>query len=573
MNSNSDPRHKILPALCALLAFVAAPLSAQDITVGAPVTFAGLDDGQNREPLTLKSKPRLRYPAAWRDANFYEYAILFSPSARSTELSRNTNLSRHNDLNISNVTHRALDDEWDVNWKWETAARDMNDPRRAWVAIIFNPASASASKKNAAPRLLDLAPVFLPDTTFVDLENRVARADITVGAAGEIKGVKITSTGRFAQEREAAVAQAVSKWKIAPARNNGAPVEATINVPILFLAGGHSKVRKTETRTMLTPIKQADTVYPKTLKNRQLYGHVTLEFALDDKGRPLNPVVVLSYNKEFNAPALDAIRKYRFEKPSPDKPDSLGDIHENPSDARWQYDVNFKLPRPSVKGQNVLRPVMPPEKVDPVAPVYPYEMLKAGITGSATVNMPCSTGWSGDGRPDIIDASQESFGYALAAAVRFYKIKTKPFMGKTAAAMLIATFDFNPANPELRLSEKTKQLLADETNAPEKIISEDKLDKRLKIRKAMPNAKKTFNINDVLKGTTVIEFLVDETGLVHLPRIVMTETPEAAYLLMQQISMRTYDPPMQNGRPVVARAREKAIFNPTRNLSADKADE
>jgi len=30
---------------------------------------------------------------------------------------------------------------------------------------------------------------------------------------------------------------------------------------------------------------------------------------------------------------------------------------------------------------------------------------------------------------------------------------------------------------------------------------------------------------------------------------------------MQEISLRTYDPPLQNGKPVVARAREKVVFD------------
>jgi len=574
---NSIPGHQIFFAFCALL--MLTPLAAQDVTIGAPVTFTASSDNQNCDSLKLQKAPKPKYPSEWRDTGTYGYVIMFSPTVRELELIKNNNFKSYP---LSSIINHGTDRKIvnaclavAIDWKWETAALDPSDPRRAWVPVIFNPASASASKKNAAPRLLDVVPVFVPKLFLIDKDDCVARADVTVGADGAIKDIKLTSTSKFAQTREADVVKAVSQWKIAPARNNGVPTETTINLPVLFLP---DRLRsKTESKSAAQPIRaakliplaQADTVYPKTMKNSQVYGHVTLEFALDDKGRPLNPVVVLSYSKEFDAPALDAIRKYRFQKPDPADPDSFGNIHENPSDARWQYDVNFDLPRPSVKGQNTLRPVLAPEKVTPVAPVYPYEMLKDNITGSATVHLPYGTGWSGDGCPDIIDASQECFGYALAAAVRSYKIKTKSVMGKPAAAMITATFDFNPANPDLHLPEKTKQLLADETNNPEKIIPEDKLDSRLKIPKGATKSARTININAQLKGTTVIEFLVDETGRVHLPRIITTEVPEAAYVLMQQISMRVYAPPLQNGRPVVARAREKVIFDATRNLSAD----
>ena len=210
-------------------------------------------------------------------------------------------------------------------------------------------------------------------------------------------------------------------------------------------------------------------------------------------------------------------------------------------------------------GQNISYPVLAPESVKAVVPVYPYALLKRNVTGSATVRqsrVPDGT----DDPPEVINASKKDFGLALAAALRFYDITPARVMGQPAAAMLNASFDFNPANPDLRLSEKTLRLLADETNHPEKIIPEDNLDRHLIIQR---NAIKRNDMlyNAPLKGATAIEFLVDETGRVHLPRIIKTSAPEAAYVLMQQISMRVYDPPLQNGKPVVARAREEADFD------------
>jgi len=364
--------------------------------------------------------------------------------------------------------------------------------------------------------------------------------------------------------------------------------------------------------TQLIPIKEGVTVYPMSATDTGYPPRVTLEFTLDDNGCPQNPIVVFSPSKSLDAPALRAIRGYRFEKPDPSKPDTLGNTYEKLSDARWQYEVNFRKPpdiphggvdypaNPSVDGryssympratdtdreiaavalaearhpphygQNVRRPVLAPKNVKPVAPVYPYRLLKDNITGKATVRMPCSLDKKSD-YPDIITASKKEFGLAFAAALYFYDITPADFMGQPTAAMFNATFDFNPANPELHLSDKTKQLLADEMKNPKAIISEDKLDKRLKIRQDAPATSDGFFINGALKGTTIIEFLVDETGHVHLPRIVKTDAPEAAYVRMQQISMRLYDPPLQNGKPVVARARETMSFDAKGNLVDNK---
>jgi len=570
--------------------FFIGRVAAQDVTIGQPVTYTGLDEtegGQYSAPIKLKRSPKPEYPEKLRGTDSYGYAIAFSPTRHDGEIAKNSNISRGGSRTsiLWATTYTDFDSKMQRflnDWKWEPEFPTETDWRQAWAAIIFNPRKAAAFGKNTAPRLLDVVPVFPAKRGPLAWEDRVARADVTVSATGEIKSVKLTSTNKFATDREAAIVDAVSKWKIAPARVNGVPTEATINVPVLLLAErpgaerpakAKGKNDKTASRlaTKLTPRSQADTVYPKSLekqlksKHASTAGHVTLEFTLDDKGRPQNPVVVLSTNNEFDAPALDAIRKYRFAIPDPELPDTLGNICENPADARWQYDVNFRLPRPSVRGQNPLKPVLPPESVKTVAPVYPYHLLKDNITGSATAHWPYNTGWSHQ-RPDIVDATQEEFGLALDAAMRFYTIKTKTIMGKSTATMLKVTFDFNPGNPELRLSEKTKQLLVDETQNPEKIIPESKLDKQLKIRVPGPRAAMTAYINDVLKGTTIIEFLVDETGRVHLPRIIQTETPEAAYIVMQQISMRTYDPPMKDGRPVVARVRETVVHDATRSL-------
>jgi len=378
--------------------------------------------------------------------------------------------------------------------------------------------------------------------------------------------------------------------------------------------------------TQLTPIREAATVYPKSAGNSiGRTTSVTIEFTLDDKGCPQNPIVVLSPNKKLDAPALNAISRYIFEKPDPSKPDSLGNTYAQLSDARWQYVVNFwnpastnssaganmdlplnmpspppesteyrssdgvvrriSTPLPSrprmpstsklrsrssnlaaaraapgtlAKGQNIDSPVLAPESVRPVAPVYPYQLLKNNISGSATVRMPRSLEGRSD-YPSIIDASKKEFGLALAAALYFYEITPAGFM--PTASMINATFDFNPANPELHLSEKTRQILADETKNPKTIIPEDKLDMRLEIQRDAPAPDNDLFINAKLKGATIVEFLVDEAGRVHLPRIIRTSVPEAAYVVMQRISMRVYDPPLQNGKPVVARAREEVNFD------------
>jgi len=610
------PTHLPYPRLFAFallplaLALPLAPLNAQDVTIGAPVTFIGLDDGQERAPLKLTSSPKPEYPPALRDASIstYDYVIAFSPTARdaitgeifaSPAWAAVSVLGRSTRAEIEYPCLTALRD-----WQWEAG---KNDPRQAWVAILFNPASAvpspdSKKKKDGAPRLLDVVPVFVPDADYIPPGERLAQADVTVGVAGEIKDVKIVSPDQFASQNATAITGAVSKWKFAPARANGRAIEATVRVPVLLLPALPAGKPAPAHITLLKVLKQADAVYPKDMSDSGEVSKVTLEFALDKKGRPQNPVVVLSPNAAFDKPALDTISQYRFALPPPGKPDSLGNICAKPDDARWQYELIFTPRRmverafhaeqrtvydsdcgvftasqasapivgtiatvsgtATIEGQNITSPVLAPKNVKTVTPVYPYELLVRNVTGSATVRVPCNTGWP-DVCPEIIRNSYKNLGYALAAAARYYTSEPKLWNGKPVAGMLTIKFDFNPANPDLHLTPKTMQLLADETQNPGKIIPEDKLDSPLNYRQTqIPNpASLPLYVNGELKGVTIVEFLVDETGRVHLPRIIQTNMPEIAYILMQGISMRAYDPPMQNGKPVVARAREEVNFD------------
>ena len=650
-------RHGAFFAIRALAAFafvsapLATPLPAQDVIICEPVTYTGLDDGQSLPPLTLARSPLPEYPENMRGFGGYGYAIALSPppegeapkgaltsgspgkakkgkapgssvSERATSaggISRNApmqgfvstrgsgNANAKNpvtSVSAGHYTNRNFQRECAKvmdNWKWEPQFPDEDDTRRAWAAIIFNPVAASASSATAKPRLLSVTPVIFPPGTEVPTVflERMATARVTVGASGEIKNVRmlITSkTSEFVRRHKDAIEQVVHKWKFAPARNNGAAIEAAAVVPVLLLPALPVPAPAPARIPSLKPLMQVHTVYPKAMESVGGSCAVTLEFTLDDKGRPKNPIVVFSPDQHFDKPALDAIRKYVFEIPKNAKRDSRGNKYAQLGDARWQYEVNFAPPRmitrkvretwttpcysccgmirlrrtlgppidkvvalpgTKIRGQNITRPVLAPASVKTVAPVYPYEMLRKNVTGSATVRMPCDTDRS-DGCPEIIKKSDKNFGYALAAAVRYYTIEPGKWAGKPVSSMLTAKFDFNPLNPELRLSEKTRRLLAEEKQNPGKIIPEGKLDSPLEFQEGPRPS--SLHVNDELKGSTIIEFLVDETGCVHLPRIMQTETPEVAHVLMQQISLRAYAPPLQNGNPVVARAREILNF-------------
>ncbi len=60
------------------------------------------------------------------------------------------------------------------------------------------------------------------------------------------------------------------------------------------------------------PVSQVAPTYPEALRKAKVEGVVTLIFVLDETGRVEDPRVENSSRPEFEKPALDAIRKWRF---------------------------------------------------------------------------------------------------------------------------------------------------------------------------------------------------------------------------------------------------------------------
>lgn len=60
------------------------------------------------------------------------------------------------------------------------------------------------------------------------------------------------------------------------------------------------------------PVTQIAPVYPAELRKAKVEGLVTMLFVLDEKGRVEEPRVENSTRPEFEKPALEAIRKWRF---------------------------------------------------------------------------------------------------------------------------------------------------------------------------------------------------------------------------------------------------------------------
>ncbi len=61
------------------------------------------------------------------------------------------------------------------------------------------------------------------------------------------------------------------------------------------------------------PISRTPPLYPYSMRRERITGSVTLVFVIDEDGRVTEPRVESSTRREFERPALEAVRQWRFE--------------------------------------------------------------------------------------------------------------------------------------------------------------------------------------------------------------------------------------------------------------------
>jgi protein TonB len=87
------------------------------------------------------------------------------------------------------------------------------------------------------------------------------------------------------------------------------PMKHLIPALILALGTAVSALAATQPPSL---IKGVIPVYPKELKDQKISGTVTLSVLIDDQGVVQDATVVKTTNDAFSKPAIDAVRKWKF---------------------------------------------------------------------------------------------------------------------------------------------------------------------------------------------------------------------------------------------------------------------
>jgi len=344
--STSHFRPRINVSAFALLAFAFATLAcacalpttrlaAQDVTVMPPTLFDLPDyPDQPDTPPTLAKQWLPAYPKTLSKSAAANpgYVIIAQFVDEKGQLAFKCNGSTPGHAaSVTENLGKSLGDALQIS----PATKDGKPVACAsWMAVLFNPASASATAPAATPRLLKAALIMVTEKQAQTFPKglRTLRAKIEIGEDGTPKNPRFETKAPFATALLPAVEKSLAQWQFAPARKAGQPVPGTVNIDLLFQTARDFDELINETMSkpskpasnpdmpapgkMPEVIWQIEPFYPPEMEG--ISGEVTLQFIVDTKGKAKDPMVVSSSNRGFEKEALDTVLRWKF-RPALDK--------------------------------------------------------------------------------------------------------------------------------------------------------------------------------------------------------------------------------------------------------------
>jgi len=558
----------ILPLVSALaVLLLSSRLPAQVVTVGDPVWLLNTPAPASLAAVTEGLRPS--FPKEMRDTGHIGYATVVrdvTADGHSLQMGIQGTESAYEDA--VKINGHSLDnlfswnpDIFDNFWKLRNATVDGRPVETfVWVPVIFNPASAPVSGPDATPRLLAVTPVYV-SSKYLHADGTTTLAHVRIGldASGAV-----TSVTPLVPDSETfywpTIQKAVTAWRFAPARHAGQPVAA--NVDLAVIPQAYFRIAA-DTDRMPQLLKSVPAVYPEKLEYLRLRAKVTIRFVIDTEGNVVNPVVAQSTNPSFNENALLAIMQWKF---------SPAIHHGQPVRAGMSIPVIFEITgQDYTNGMSAYstgddsagsgpRENGPPIVNNVVDPVYPYGLLRARVSGSASERMVVDP----RGRVifvEILAASDPQFGLALAAALEHFSFDPAVRDGVPGYARV--TYEHRFVKRDVDDTDDGAALDTEE-NSPGSIRNPGQLDQPLKAISQSAPIYPAARRASGLPGHAVVEFLVNQRGHVCLPLIVTASAPEFGYAAAQAVSVWLYAPPLAGGKPVVVRVRIPFNFKPTR---------
>lgn len=429
-----------------------------------------------------------------------------------------------------------------------------------------------------APLLLSwVPPVYPQEAIRRNLDGRV-RVRAIVGDSGTVARARaLRSTDKLFEE---AAVRSVLQWKFSPGLSEGRPVSMCVDLDLPFNRADIDKLAKSKVPppeifnslhlSPRTPPRESDlpdAEYPDSLLSRHLSGQVVAKYDISPEGRVVDPKILAAPHADFVRPALDALSKATF------YPARQGDL---PVASKQAASLEFGVVDFQKKPVDVLSAngisVAPGQEgayttgpgLKSVAdPVYPYDLLIAGVDGGAEVDFVIGT----SGRAESIAvrrADRPDFGRAVEAALEAWVFDPASAADNNAVALkatLRWRFSAAPDSPvDQSVGRLLKRLRSGDTADMGPVGLDGPLVARYQVPPHYPGALGAADSG----GKATIRFVIDRDGRCRMPQIVSASREEFGWAAATAVSQWVFDPPMRAGKPVDVRAALSLHFSPTK---------
>jgi len=432
--------------------------------------------------------------------------------------------------------------------------------------LIFNPASAGTRSRDSTPRALLVRSAVFPAAmvkgegkheSWTDLPKDIV-ADVSVDVGGAVTDV--VAVGLPPGKLATAVVTAVKSWKFAPARHEGIPIATTVRVPVLF--SWPTLFSLSDLTQPPRPIRQQKPVYPLSERKGGFKGVVVVDFVVSKSGEVKDVVVYQSNNPNFNDPAIEAVRQWKFEP---------GYVGGRAVSTRMRVPMVFELSGVNAseryevsKGKSSKLPPefqndFPPRVKNVALGVYPFEQLQKGIGAKVTVLFAVRP----DGKVKFSDEKDQvlsDFDRAARAMVEEFEFVPASKDGKPNWGMLKIEVNFERNSEQVVVSDSARRILRELQKKDPAIFRINEVDQKPESLSRRAPIFPSELLEKAEEGKAMIEFFIDEAGKVQLPHVVSSSHPSFGYAAAQAASQWQFKPLTRSGKPVIVRAQVPFVF-------------
>jgi TonB family protein len=316
-------------------------------------------------------------------------------------------------------------------------------------------------------------------------------------------------------------------------------------------------------------ISQQAPEYPWSLRLDGKKGEVLLDFIVDKEGSVSKVAVLKSSHPDFEAPAVEALLKWKFKPGMVDghpvythmRVPMLFQLNSTPYHPGHGVDIWTIPGTASKKLPAEFQYDSPPKPILTSAPVYPLELLKAKVTGKAEVSFAVDP----RGKTHVTKvsgASHPEFAAAAEAMIASWRFEPATKGGAPCWALLSKEQEFDRDAADFPLNDSADRLLSPlKKNRCPIVLDSNALDEKLQGR-FQPEPDVPDSIRKARQPCqAVIEFIIDHAGHAQLPRIVSASSPEFGWAAATAVARWQYTQPQKGGRPVDVFVRVPMVYN------------